>query len=322
MAMINYVVFLIGLFILSFTCPAQTFKVILDTDIDSDVDDAEALAMVHTLADKNKINFLGVVVTSDDPYAAVCVSAINQYYGRPQLPIGVLKNQIKLTNHSRYTRQIAAEFPHELADHQKAEDATILYRQLLSASPDESVIIITIGHLTNFQNLLQSPPDKYSGLTGQELVHKKVAKWLCMGGIFPGGPKEANFYRPDPGSTVYCVNKFQKQTIFAGWEVGTEIITGGNYLKTKLKPKNPVYRAYELYNNFKGRASWDQVAVFLLLNEAPTYFETMNEGYCQVNPDGSNAWKLDRDSNHEYVKFKPQVDYKQIARMMDDLAVK
>jgi purine nucleosidase len=39
------------------------FKVILDADIDSDVDDVEALAMVHTLADQKKIDFLGVIVT-------------------------------------------------------------------------------------------------------------------------------------------------------------------------------------------------------------------------------------------------------------------
>ncbi len=33
-------------------------KVILDTDIDSDVDDVEALAMLHALADGQKIELL------------------------------------------------------------------------------------------------------------------------------------------------------------------------------------------------------------------------------------------------------------------------
>ena len=143
-----------------------------------------------------------------------------------------------------------------------------------------------------------------------------------MGGYFPMGPKEANFYRPDPASTVYALQEFNKQAIFAGWEIGHKIITGGEYLKSKLNPKNPVYRAYELYNNFKGRDSWDQVAVFLLLPEANKYFDTVTEGYCHVNEDGSNLWKTDRDSDHEYVKFKPGTNYEEIARLMDDLTLK
>ena len=44
-------------------------KVILDTDIDSDVDDAGALAMLLNMHKKGDIDLLGVVTTSDDPYA-------------------------------------------------------------------------------------------------------------------------------------------------------------------------------------------------------------------------------------------------------------
>jgi inosine-uridine nucleoside N-ribohydrolase len=298
------------------------YKVILDADIDSDVDDVEALAMVHTLADQKKIDFLGVIVTSDDPFAAVCTDAINNYFNRPRLPIGVLKNQENLKNHSRYTRQLAAEFPHRLPSHDKARDATAVYRKLLSKSPDGSVVIITIGHLSNLQNLLKSGGDKISPLSGKELVNKKVVKWLCMGGQFPEG-KEANFYRPDPASTVYCLQEWEKPVIFAGWEVGDKIKTGGDYLKSKLSPASPVYRAYQLYNNFGGRASWDQVAVFLLIEEAGEFFETVTTGYLRVYEDGSNKWMPDKDSkHHEYVRFKPGVNYQEIARLMDDMAIK
>jgi purine nucleosidase len=107
---------------------------------------------LHTLADQEKIDFTGVIVTSDDPYAPVCVSAINTYFKRPRLPVGFLKNQLKLTNHSRYTRQIATEFPHRLKSHEEAKDGTEVYRKLLSKSPDESVVLVTIGHLSSLQN--------------------------------------------------------------------------------------------------------------------------------------------------------------------------
>jgi len=309
-------------FLLLITTTSQAqYRVILDADIDSDVDDAEALAMLHAYADKKIIKFSGVIVTSGDPYAPLCTSAINKYYGRARLPVGFLKNQKELKRESRYTKQISDEFPHRLKSHENAPDAVALYRKLLSKSPDESVIIVTIGHLTSLQNLLKSGGDKYSPLTGKVLAEKKVAQWICMGGMYPEG-KEANFYRPDPGSTNYCLQEWTKPVTFVGWEAGNQILTGGPYLKNKLNVKNPVYRAYELYNNFAGRPSWDQLAIFLLDKKAEAYITRVTEGYCQVYEDGSNKWRPDQDRNHEYIIFKSGIDPEEVARYLDDLVVK
>jgi inosine-uridine nucleoside N-ribohydrolase len=316
------------IFITLFLCFLQIagftqVRIILDTDIDSDVDDVEAVAMVHALADQKKVNLLGVIVTSDDPYAPLCVSAINKYFGRPKVPIGFLKNQREIIHRERYkyTKQISEEFPHRLKSHEKAEDAVLLYRKLLSKSPDSSVVIVTIGHLSSLQNLLKSGADKISSLSGKELVEKKVAKWLCMGGLFPAG-KEANFFNPDPLSTVYCLQHWNKPVTFAGWEIGKNVITGGQYLKDKIPVKSPVYRAYQLYNNFDGRSSWDQIALFLLLDESKKYFDTVKDGYCEVKDDGSNKWMTDKDSPyHEYLVFKPNANQKELAKVIDDMVL-
>ena len=242
--MIKYFSLLVFFCLLSMFSFAQV-RIILDTDIDSDVDDVEAVAMVHALADQRKVNLLGVIVTSDDPYAPRCVSALNNYFGRPRLPIGFLKNQQKIIHRDyyRYAKQISEEFPHGLISREKATDAVFLYRKMLSDSPDSSVVIVTIGHLTSLQSLLKPGPDKNSSLTGLQLVEKKVSKWLFMGGLFPAG-KEANFFKPDPLSTVYCLQQWKKPVVFAGWEIGKNVITGGQYLKDKLSPRSPVYRAY------------------------------------------------------------------------------
>lgn len=296
-------------------------NVIIDLDIDSDVDDVSALAMLHTLHNQKRINLLGIIVTSNDSAAASCAGVTNTYFGNGEIPIGVLKNQADLHHFSRYTRQLATEFPHSTPELNELPDATSLYRKLLVGAPDESVTIVTIGHLSNFRNLLQSRKDRYSSLNGQQLTEKKVKQWLCMGGKFPAG-KEANFYRPDPASTVYCVKAWKKPVVFAGWEVGKEIVTGGAYLKRKIDPASPVYRAYELYNNFDGRASWDQVAVLLLTDTWPTYFELETDGYCAVEADGSNKWVTGAARNHAYVKLKPGIDVGVIAKQIDDMAVR
>jgi purine nucleosidase len=314
------VILLIVAFLAFTNAHAQT-RVIADMDIDSDVDDVAALAMLNNMHIRGQIRLLGVVVTSDDPYAAVCTDAINRYFNKQGFPIGVLQNQDSLRNHSRYTRQISEEFPHKLQNSAEAESATALYRRLLSGSPDNSVIILTIGHLSNFQALLQSGADKYSRLSGIDLAEKKISKWFCMGGQFPAG-REANFYRPDPASTIYCINAWKKPVIFAGWEVGEKIKTGGAYLKSIVDKKSPVAKAYELYNQFKGRSSWDQVAVYFLLKEHEQYFDIIKNGYCAILSDGSNEWRTDHESKHAYVTFRPGADPAQIANRMDNMVVK
>lgn len=302
--------------ILSWVTQAQTpVNVILDTDIDSDVDDVGALAMLHTLADQRLVNILGVIVTSDDSYAPLCVDAINHYFDRPEIPIGVEKG-ITLRHHSRYTKEISEEFPRDLDSYDQAEDATILYRRLLSSQPDSSVVIISIGYLTNMRNLLESRPDKFSSLSGMDLIKKKVKLWSCMGGRFPKG-KEANFYRPDPESTQICVDTWPTKIIFSGWEVGNDVITGGEALRKSLSVSNPVWRAYELYNNFQGRQSWDQIAVLVAIPQFIDYWILKSDGYCRVFPDGSNEWVIGHSSNQSYVVAKSP--YENIAGKIEGL---
>lgn len=295
-------------------------NVIIDTDIDSDVDDVGALAMLYNLHSQNLINLLGVIVTSDDPYAPTCVSVLNKYYGFEDIPIGFLENQSDLKNHSRYTRQLSEEYPRNLHSYKQAETATNTYRKLLADSFDNSVIIITIGHLSSLQKLLESVPDKYSPLSGTELVKLKVLKWYCMGGEFPKG-KEANFYRPDPESTVYCLTNWEKEVVFCGWEIGSKIITGGEDIRTILPKSHPVYRAYQLYNNFSGRASWDQVAVCLLLDNSLDFFEVESNGKCVIEQDGSNQWVLGKKENQGFIKFKEDKDPNEIAVFISKLIV-
>lgn len=237
--------------------------------------------MLYNLHHAGEIKLLGVIVTSDDPYAPICAAALNTYYKLPELPVGFLKDQSNLKHHSRYTKQIAVEFLSEMKSWEDAEDAVQLYRQILAQHPDESVVLVTVGHLSSLQGLLQSESDGISVLSGKELSHKKIREWICMGGQYPQG--EANFYRPDPASTVYCVNNWKKQIVFCGWEAGNPVITGGNRLKEKLAPGHPVYRGYELYNGFAVRQSWDQITVLQFIPEGRNLFSSV-KGRCIVAP--------------------------------------
>jgi purine nucleosidase len=307
--------FLLYTFSVQATYAQQPVRIILDTDMDSDVDDAGALAMLHTLLNHNVIDLLGIIVTSDDPYAPSCTDAINHYYGRPDIPIGAQKGNTMLEQ-SRYTKQIAAEFPHRLKTYNDAEDATVLYRKLLAAQPDSSVVLVTIGHLTNLQKLLESGPCQNSKLNGIELVAKKVKLWSCMGGNYPEG-KEANFYRPDPQSTVVGLAKYPGKAVFSGWDLGNKILTGGQYLKKSIPEDSPLWRAYELYNDFAGRPSWDQTSILYAVADPDAYWELDRHGKNTVANDGSNKWEPGNAGNHGYLKEK--MDPVEVAKIIDAL---
>lgn len=295
----------------------SSIKVIIDTDLDSDVDDVGCLAMLYNLHRAGEIELLGVIVTSDDLYAPVCAAALNTFYELPQLPVGFLKGQPVLKHHSRYTKQIAEEFPSGMKTWKDAEDAVQLYRQILAEQPDESVVVVTVGHLSSLQGLLQSEPDGISELNGNELAHKKIREWICMGGQYPQG-KEANFYRPDPASTVYCVNNWEKEVVFCGWEAGNPVITGETWLKEQLDPRHPVYRGYELYNGFAGRQSWDQIAVLQLFPEGRNFFTSV-KGKCIVAPDGSNTWENNKQGRHRYIVLESAANTESVKQLIDGL---
>ncbi len=210
--MINYLCKIIGpsiifgiLFILLHT-PAiaqpgtgtKPVKIIYDTDIDLDVDDVGALAVLHALADKGEAEVLGVIVNAPTPYGATTVSAINRYYGRPNIPVGDMPIEEYVYDHSfdRWYRNYAISTPYgnfnlpifrRFANNIKSRkdvwSGVQLYRKLLSESPDHSVTIAAVGLLTILENLMYSKPDKYSRLSGKELIRLKVRELVCMSGV-------------------------------------------------------------------------------------------------------------------------------------------
>jgi len=299
--------------------PPHPVPVLFDTDLDSDCDDLGALALLHALADRGEARVLAVITTTNDPHAPLCADAVNTWYGRGDIAIGVLdpKGQ-PLRRRSRYTKAVADACPHDLASYADAGDAVRVYRRTLAAEPDDSVVLVTVGHLTSLARLLDSGPDAISPLSGPDLVRRKVRLWSCMGGQYPTG-KEPNFYRPDPASTVRAVTAWPGRAVFSGAEIGNAIATGARLAETPAA--NPVRIGYERYFGRPGqnRASWDQTAVLYAVRGAGVCWDLQATGHCHVNPDGSNAWLPAPDKPHAYLKQK--MDPTGVARIIEDLMV-
>lgn len=295
---------------------AEPVRLIFDTDMMGDVDDVGTAAVLHALADKGEVTILAMGLSGKNPWSPLCLDALNTYFRRPNIPIGMVRGPA-FDKPSRYAEGIAKEFPHNLKSAEETPDAAILYRKVLASEPDGSVVMVTVGQVTNFANLLKTSADEYSDLDGNELVRRKVKAWVCMGGKIPAG-REANLVH-DGAAAAYAIRNWPTPIVFSGFEIGKEIVTGVK-LKNVAK-SSPVRRAYELFNNLKGRESWDQTAVLYAVRGLDgglaEYWDLETKGYLHVNDDGSNEWRPSPNQAHSYLVRK--LDPKKIAAEIEAL---
>jgi hypothetical protein len=297
---------------------SQPVIVIFDTDMDTDCDDAGALAMLHTMADRGEVNILATVVSSRYEWSAPCVDAINSYRGRPDIPIGSPKGKGASTHRgSKYAKKIADEFPCSIKTNADAPSAVEVYRHVMSASPDKSVVIVTVGYLTNLRDLMESAPDKISPLTGMELIKKKTLRFVCMGGRYPEhlDPGKYGNFKPDPSSAVAVANRWPGTLYFSGQ--GRKVQTGNTLPAT---PKdNPVRRAYKLHlGDKKTRSSWDQVALLYAVRPDAPFWQLKTEGYNHIFENGTNQWRNEPDKEHILIDFKDS-DREHVRKTIEEL---
>jgi hypothetical protein len=295
---------------------AEPIRVILDTDLSSDVDDVGAVAVLHALADMREVEILGMGICATDAASAPCLDALNTYYGRPDIPIGVLPGTGK-DSPSKFARALADEFPHRLASAADAPQAVALYRRLLSRQGDRSVVFVSIGPLTNLGALLASKPDDHSDLAGRALVEKKVRAWVGMGGAFRSG-HEFNF-DVDAQATRSALEAWPTPIVFSGFEIGQGIGTGAGL--RALPNSSPVRRAYELFDGLTNHSSWDQTAVLYavrgLAGKLDDMWELSPSGNVVVASDGGDQWRDAPDRGHRYLIGKmPPAD---VARAIEAL---
>ena len=169
-------------------------KIILETDIGNDVDDALALDMLYKYLDAGDIDLLGITINKEGTYPAEYTDIMNTWYDYPQIPIGIIHNgadcENDATNYAKAVCLIQKDngepaFKRSLkGDYNQLPEAPALYRKLLAQQPDSSVTIISVGFSTNLARLLDTPADDVSPLTGKELVAQKVKLLCTMAGCF------------------------------------------------------------------------------------------------------------------------------------------
>tara|TARA_A100001391_G_scaffold195226_1_gene172321 strand:+ start:402 stop:2213 length:1812 start_codon:yes stop_codon:yes gene_type:complete len=280
-----------------------SIPVIFDTDIDTDCDDIGAVACLHAMADTGEIEILATTVSSNFAYSAPCLDALNRYYGRPTLPLGVPKREgASVERGSKYARQLAERFPSRFTTNDDAPPAVTVLRTALAAADDNSVRLVTVGYLTNVADLLRSPADEASPLSGMDLVKQKISHFVVMGGRYPEhlDPGKFGNFKPDPESAVYVANNWPGTIHFSG--LGEDVGTGRD--RSKLDAGNPLRVGYDLFlSDQPTRSSWDQVALLYTVRPDAPYWIVETKGGNHLFPNGTNRWVDEDKHDHRLISF-------------------
>ncbi len=267
---------------------------IFDTDMGNDCDDALALAMIHAFEQRNEAKLLAVTVTKGHPLAAAFCERINAFYGRPAIPVGLLKDgpTPELENKMLSGEGLAAKASYP--------DATDLLLKTLADQPDGSVVIIQVGFSTNLARLLARPG-------GRELARRKVRMVSAMAGAFPRGEKEYNVYT-DIAAARRVFAEWPTPIVFSGFEIGLALEYPAESIAKDFAhaPGNPIVEAYKQFQAFPhDRPTWDLTSVLYAIRPERGYFGLSEAGEVGVLPDGRTSWKPTKGAQRRHLTLAP-----------------
>lgn len=267
--------------------------VIFETDMGNDIDDAMALDLLLKKHEQGVIDLLGVSVHKNNPHAAEFIDIMRRWYGHADIPIGV--SCVTVDDCDDYATRVCrmvngrgkplfarARRPHY-------EPAVEMYRRLLASSDDGSVVIISVGFSTTVAELLKSGPDRYSDLTGRELVARKVKYFSIMGGEFEmKNYAEYNIVNDIPAAQ-YFFDNMPVPAVITPFKLGKRVQYPGCSIAGDFgwAVAHPMVEAYKAYARMPyDRPTWDVIACLYLFDGTEGCFSLSEPGEVKVTDKG------------------------------------
>lgn len=288
---------------------------VFDTDMGNDVDDALALGVIHALESRGECRLLAVTVTKDQPLSASFIDAVNTFYGRGDVPIGVVRGGAtpepsKFTSLANARDDGELRYPHDLMSGVDAPEAVSVLRSVLAAAEDGSVVIVQVGFSTNLARLLASQPDETSPWDGVELVRRKVRQLSAMAGGFGGDARAMAEYnvKLDIRAAQALVEKWPTPIVFSGFEVGIALEYPAVSVERDYDyvAHHPLAEAYFLYEPPPhNRPTWDLTSVLHAVRPDRAYFDLSPPGRVAINDMGITTFTPATDGRHRYLIVTP-----------------
>ena len=294
----------------------EPVKVIFDTDMYTDFDDAGALACLHALADAGECEILATVANTRDCLSVAMCEIINAYYGRPDIPVGCVRgiglgNERKGAHEQRYgatVRKYAKWVKH--VNSSGAPDAAEVYRKVLLAQPDKSVVICSVGFLSNLRKLVE---------TDRELVARKVKLWVAMACSYPKGAEFNS--KGDWKSSQIALEQWPTPIVFTDYQYGENCYAGRAIADSSVtnSPVADVFRENRrMLNGPGGRSAWDETAALIAVRGTEPYFNVERGTYRMVGEKGEDEWTPD-ERNGRHLRVTEKLSKVEVGKVIDEL---
>lgn len=277
--------------------------VILDTDWWTDVDDAVAIRLLIWAELNGMVDIVGVCVNAIRNNSALTLSRYLNYEGR-DLCIGMDKQATDYDRVPSYFQTIENNWAYgRYSSNDQCEDCVDFYVRALNKVKGK-VDIIAVGYLNALSRLLNSYP---------QLVREKVDTLYVMGGKYPSG-SENNFNRTarSRAAAVNICSNWPTPIIFSGFEIGSQVITGGT-LQNTTGTDDLLYKCLNAAGFSNGRESWDPMTTLLAcIGDTKKAGYSLVRGTNVVDPyTGANTFTANNTGNHYYVTMRyPATWYK------------
>ena len=299
---------------------SEQVNVLLDLNIDGDCTNLGALSVLHVYANQGKARILATTACFNSPLATGCIKAINTYYGRPDLPVGILHRQNE-THPTPFMKPVNETFRPEHPDGEEAPDSVTVMRRALAQEPDGSVTFVVVGCLASAAALLQSGPDDISPLSGQELCDRKIKRLVAMAGEFPTFNEtfgENNIVVQIPAAQ-YVTEHFTGELVLSGYEIGirTRSLKEFRLHGSDDHPLKMMYVINDGEGFTEGNPSWDHTAVMEAV-EPGKYFDLHKPGRIEVTEkEGLTVWREEEGGKQTYLM--PKVPFDEVAGVINDM---
>lgn len=251
---------------------------------------------------------LATIADAGNRLSAPGIHALAVYYRHTEIPIGANEANTPDSAGCKSSNCNAGEWhvswvakfdPIKGDTRNNYQDCFALYRKTLAAQADHSVVIVGTGFATCLMQLLDSPADSYSRLTGAQLVKEKVKSLVIMGGDYPTG-NEWNFVT-DSANYFKLFSEWRSQNGFprlymSGFNLGLIACSGvpatGSIETNPIRNANVAIRrsvgANPICKSAEQGPVWDQQAIMFGAwgpqHGGKVYFNISAGGTNEVDP--------------------------------------
>ena len=283
-------------------------KVIFDTDMGNDIDDALALDMLYKYADEGRITLLRITSNKEEHPASVeYIDILNTFYGYPDIPVGRIREGANCDRENSFVAQTSrdGDYKRTISDYDALPESAELLRRLLASQGDGEVTLIAVGFSTNLQRLMASGPDAVSSLDGMELIRRKVKHLYMMAGEFEQAEGKSAEYniRIDRNAAQELFEKWPTPVTVSPFEVGSRILYPVESILGDFGyvEKHPLAEAYKVINRCLTTVQWGPVGRALRRGTRCRVFPLQRSGRIRVDDESMTWFEPDPAGRHRYL---------------------